>query len=1254
MSFAFVKSLGTNGSSSTVTTGLSITVPAGGVPAGDLLVLRFASFNYRAGSTPPTVTDSRGNTWQQDFARTSSSDGMNIVYSAVIATALLAGDLISVGFTANNANYALAVDQFSGVAPSGWRWMVDPTGTKAVTTTPTNSLAPTSPYPTYTLVLGVLFVPLPSTDAYTEDGNQAGGDSWHTLPGAFSPAGSTTQAVRASYKIPALGSTGALQSWSPTLGTAKTALETLVIYQGRLVPVTVADVAEAARTGNPREATAIGVSLATDVPAASRAGAPESKLAGTAPEPITLLDVPLASQAGAPEDMVAIDVPLGIDVPAAARSGTPADEVAIGVTVEDVPFPDRAGSPVDGPVLIGVTVHDTVCPARSGAPGAALAIGVTLFTDRPTGARGGAPAAAIGNTVTNDAPAASRAGAPTSTLGGAGLFPVAPSSLTGDIPNPNRPLLIPYADFTAGPPKPVGSFETRRSFNSRARRTVARKITIQRGRQYELDQVQAGTATFEITDPLENLNPTNAASPLNQGGQKIKPYRAMRVTALWPNTGNMINTSLIGSGTDPSFETGFSWFTPSGAGTTQATSTAHFWTGTKSMQVTQTTAGRNFGVNLQVVVGPDLRMVMSAYVRPTAGTTVWLRVIDASGTEHVSTAATAQDTWTRIFVSWRAVDMSEKVEIFGTGGTPTRFYVDAVQLEFGLNPTLFTTEGPEAYRLYSGYIERYPLHYDMHGTRGIRPLTAVDALGILSRTEIAESYLATILADNPNMIASLNDASGPQLIQRPGGGAPMAGYTQLGSNSASVNWGGDTFLDGTPTVSITQQNTTPPVRLDETQVTYVGTRGGAISMNPRSFTFEGWFRFQAGCIYFGLASMKRGEKTSDPALSLGPEFYIGLYTTGGQLFFHFTDPNGGGAGNGLIYITNSTFDGYPDNKWHYFAITLSSSSWRVYIDDKLSHSGSPPFSPSPSIQLDNLFFNVTTRNGDPVSSASFANFATYPYTLTAEQVSAHYARGAGYDGEQSGVRVARLLAKYWAGSWRLGLGRLRLAPDTDYTRRMLLDVLQEIQESERGLLYADQGGEVVFDDRDSRYRGEQQIPAVVFGEDTAAGEIPYEVFEGDVDPTYVFSQANLTRPGNNEFPPMVNAAAKADYGQRILSHNVQATNDFDLSQAGTFYLARYGQAKLRVEKLALNPIAYPAAWGPLLSLELGRRVTIRRRSGPLVMSGDYYVEQINHAIDADAGTWRIELQCSPVFVPSAWVLGDPQYGVLGSTTTPIY
>jgi hypothetical protein len=74
----------------------------------------------------------------------------------------------------------------------------------------------------------------------------------------------------------------------------------------------------------------------------------------------------------------------------------------------------------------------------------------------------------------------------------------------------------------------------------------------------------------------------------------------------------------------------------------------------------------------------------------------------------------------------------------------------------------------------------------------------------------------------------------------------------------------------------------------------------------------------------------------------------------------------------------------------------------------------------------------------------------------------------------------------------------------------------------------------------------------------------------------------------------------------------------------------------------------------VLSLEISQRITVKRRTPALTTSADYYVEAINHKIHGDAGTWTVELQLSPVFVPSAWVLGHATYGVLGTTTIPIY
>jgi hypothetical protein len=226
-----------------------------------------------------------------------------------------------------------------------------------------------------------------------------------------------------------------------------------------------------------------------------------------------------------------------------------------------------------------------------------------------------------------------------------------------------------------------------------------------------------------------------------------------------------------------------------------------------------------------------------------------------------------------------------------------------------------------------------------------------------------------------------------------------------------------------------------------------------------------------------------------------------------------------------------------------------------------------------------------------------------------------------------------------------------MAPDFTYDGRVMLDIIQEIQESERGLLYAAVDGTLTFEDRLTRYLN--QAPLWTFGENTPT-EYPYSAYLPDKDPTYTFSQANLSRPGNSNFDPIVNAATQATYGQRILSQTVQCTTDFDLTQAGIFYTQRYANSKTRISTLILNPAANPALWPVVLSLEISQLVSVTRRNAGLTITGNYYVEKVSHRVDAENGKWETALQLSPQFVSSAWVLGDATYGVLGTTTAPVY
>lgn len=137
---AYVKSLtsGTVDIVSPATTGsIVLTVPAGGVPIGDLVVVA-VSFNeddFAAGQV--SIADTGANTYTEEFGDTGTQSTL-VVYHARLTVALAAGNTITVSFTglstADQTVRAVAVgDQFTGVTSNTII-------AEASTTTGTNSI----------------------------------------------------------------------------------------------------------------------------------------------------------------------------------------------------------------------------------------------------------------------------------------------------------------------------------------------------------------------------------------------------------------------------------------------------------------------------------------------------------------------------------------------------------------------------------------------------------------------------------------------------------------------------------------------------------------------------------------------------------------------------------------------------------------------------------------------------------------------------------------------------------------------------------------------------------------------------------------------------------------------------------------------------------------------------------------------------------------------------------------------------------
>jgi hypothetical protein len=827
------------------------------------------------------------------------------------------------------------------------------------------------------------------------------------------------------------------------------------------------------------------------------------------------------------------------------------------------------------------------------------------------------------------------------------------------LPNPAHPLVGIEIDFTQGPPNTPGS--NRRSINAPYRKLQVQSISTDRGRQYELDQATAGQCTLQVIDPLELLHPDNGASPFNTGSNIVTPYRCIWVWAIWPvlpTSGNIISTTVNGS-YDPSFESGTGNWTVAGGTTTAATSTAQHFDGSKSLLVTQSAAGAGFGVTNIFRTAPAITYTFSCYVYATGGCSVTVQVTDALGGVHTASTS-VQTTWTRLSVTWDCVDTLETVAIFGTGTSTPTFYVDATALHFGPTAQTFGTTGPTWSLVFTGYVERWPTTYDMAGTRALRPLQAVDAIALLAITEIAQSYQAVALADNPGAYLPFEQQKAPNSGTFAVG--TRAIFNPIGFQSATgqVQWGGDQQPDGSPALVLQQNNSqNPPVRGHNSltypieQQTAFDTMASNGSLLNTGSTVECWAKFSSGvALFMQLLQTTTGGFTTELGYGASStQHHLEMYTGGGRLGFQFHDAVAGFTA--FLSLTSDIHDGYPDGQWHYYAITMWNNAGApalafTYDTHEITVAG-------PSgvryYGYTNLHHEATTDFGDTQSQVSIARMAVYSTNIGATRRQARYQRGVGYIGEQSGARVTRLLAQYWGGATSVAAGFINLSEDFDYNTRFVLDVLQEIQDTERGLVYVSRTGVVVFEDRSSRYA--TQTATATFGENTAGGEVPYEDYGTDHDPTYTFSQANLTRPGNANFLPMINTTTAAKYGARVLQQDVKVTNDADLTQAGIFYLQRYGTPKTRISKLGLHPAAYPAMWPTVLGLEISQRVTVKRRTA-ITTSADYYVEKVSHRIDAQSGGWTVELQASPVFVPSAWVLGDATYGVLGSTTTPIY
>jgi Concanavalin A-like lectin/glucanases superfamily len=575
---------------------------------------------------------------------------------------------------------------------------------------------------------------------------------------------------------------------------------------------------------------------------------------------------------------------------------------------------------------------------------------------------------------------------------------------------------------------------------------------------------------------------------------------------------------------------------------------------------------------------------------------------------------------------------------FSPWNTASPYYNSGNGLTPGHPVRIRQTISATTYHVFYGYTQSWVPKYT--GTMSQVVLNCYDGMALLNLAMMDEDiYSSQVIADgavaywdcqDPAGNLTFEDATGNGNTARLIGGGQFGGVGALAAtvDSCFVFEGG-----GLGTLL------TPP------------TGGGA----PNAVMFEGWFNstqsFPTMSWYSTHSSIVSGvEFFADPS--------TGLPTL-------ITDVSG--AHSTLLQGSNSILDG----KWHQVVVqvpvTDSSSTWTLYVDGQLVGSAAGFLS---NWATAGIFTALGFLAGGLwYETASGPNFAFdgkgsmdqvsyYTTPLTADQVATHYELvTAGFVVQDSGARVQAILAAFAGipmGLINCDTGTVDLQGSTSsLSTTTIASYLQQVVNTERGILYQDTTGVLQFKNRQYVYTNSTSTTSqMTLTYHHAAGEqfIP-DNFAPGIDDTDLWNDITVARQGGGP-QRVVDSASITANGRRTLQGytSLLFENDTDAQYLAQGLIFQYGSPQPRVRAISSSSTINNTAGLPLiLGLDLLDRVTIvwNALDGSSVdFSQQSLVEQITHTITP--GRWDTTLAVTPIGTEPVLILNSSSEGLLNT------
>lgn len=650
-------------------------------------------------------------------------------------------------------------------------------------------------------------------------------------------------------------------------------------------------------------------------------------------------------------------------------------------------------------------------------------------------------------------------------------------------------------------------------------------------------------------------------------------------------------------------------------------STARAQRGTASMLVTWGGID-NQSITCDAMIGMIVGQVytFSAWVWVPAGQTA-VRLTVADG--NLGPPSTLFGQWERISITWTATATSHQVRIRHNTipSAGHQVWMDAAQVEEGASPTTYSPlEGAQLHNRFFGMVNDWPTKWK--GLYSTASIVCTDIFKTLARQESLHPMLVEeVLLDRPTVYYPLGEAAESTTAGDLSGTSEVATLALVQAGSGGTL----TFGDGQGPAGAGDMPAPTFTPASASAGKYLTANLGQ-TFQDRNDSFrvrsECWFSTsQDGRVLMALASLDAANR-----------LIISLESGTGKVKLEYTQ-------DALpIQSVVATTPNLADGNLHH--LHFHELNDELYVDGIL-------YNAITTSSADLRMLSIGGYANGRLWAGTISHVAVYLKSITSAEITPHYTTGSTqHIGESAAVRLARIASYVPVPVTAQGSIFDGMAAQSTLGNSPLAH-LKEIEATESGKLLADRASAgLIYQARDVRYN---QISAMSL----AFADLETDELELADDDQKMVNTVTGSRPGGAT-QRVVDQVARDTYGPYERPLDLLKSSDLKVLDAMNWTVSRYADPPTEIRQVPVDGYTMPLlVYRALLAADVSTVLDLtglpdQAPAPTATVTVEGYTETITrnrHLLDFHTARAQTD---------TVWVLDDPVYSVLGSTTRLAY